>query len=360
MHCPLRTLLQGQALHVHRVAALAKIEAARGGSTVGAEAESAVGAGGLRGHTLISVLLIVREILLNDVVGLHVNLLVGVVLAVVDLLHTTTLLNEEGVTVDGVTALASSLLVEVANLKNVLKTIESNLDDLVVGAGEEIAERLDAALSDEVSDLLRLLQTSRSGVADGPASLLAGLQVTVLEKVDQRRNDVGIDNGLDLGRVAGGNVGDGPASLLADTVLGGAEQRKKAGQSTAVDDDLGLDIVTGDNVSDGAQRRGLDRGGSVHEQLHESAGDAGLDNGLDLVVGPIRQVRDGPASIDQHLVVERVDQLGKDGEGRGDLRAHVSLRSYGSMFGHLRCSSRAEGSCHGRSCSESRSRYGAC
>lgn len=123
-----------------------------------------------------------------------------------DLFHTTALLDEESITVDRISSLAGSLLVQVANLEDVLKAIKSNLDDLVVGADEEITQRLNATLRDQVSNLLGLLETTGGSVADGPASLLAGLEVAVLEKVDQRRDDVGINNGLDLRRVAGSDV----------------------------------------------------------------------------------------------------------------------------------------------------------
>lgn len=306
-------------LHVHRVTTVGKVEAAGLLGVVGAKAKGSVRTSGL-GHTLIGILLIIREVLLNNVVGLHVNLLVGVVLAIVDLLHATTLLNEESVTVDGLGAFTSSLLVEVTDLENVLKTVKSHLNDLVVGAAEKVAQGLDAALGDEVSDLLRLLQATRGSVANGPASLLASLEVTVLEKVNQRRDDVGIDNGLDLGRVAGSDVRDGPASLFADTVLSRAQKRQEAGQSAAVDDDLSLDIVTGDNVADGSEGGGLDGRGGVHKQLDQAAGDAGLDDGLDFVVGAIRKVGNSPASINQDLVIKRIDKFGQDGKSRGNLR----------------------------------------
>jgi hypothetical protein len=53
----------------------------------------------------------------------------------------------------------------------------------------------------------------------------------------------------------------------------------------------------------------------VHEQVHQAAAYARLDNCLDLVVGAVGKVRDSPASINQNLVIERVDELGQDGEG---------------------------------------------
>src|SRR3569833_1078151 len=172
------------ALHVHGVGTVSKVEAAALGTSVGgAETEGSVGTLGL-GHAIVVVLLVVREVLFDDVVCLHVDLLVGVILAVVDLLHAAALLDEQGVAVDGVGALTSSLLVEIADLQDVLQAIQRHLDDLVFGAGEQVAEGLDAALRDEVADLLRLLKTSRSGVADGPAGLLARLQVAIGQEVD--------------------------------------------------------------------------------------------------------------------------------------------------------------------------------
>jgi hypothetical protein len=305
-------------LHVHRVAAVSKVEVLLLLLRVGgAEAKVTllVDLGTGLGHVL-SLALLVGEVLLDDVVGLHVNLLVGVVLALVDLLHTANLLNEESVAVDGLTtgAVLARLLVHLTNLEDVLKAVKSDLDDLVVGAREQVAEGLDAAALDEVADLSGLLQTTAGGVGDGPAGFLPGLEVAVLEEVDQRGDDVGINDTLDLCGVAGSDVGDGPASLLADTVLSGAQQGKQSGQRTAVDDDLGLDVIAGNDVADRSKGGGLDRCGGVHEQLYQAAGNAGLDDSLDLVVGSIRQVGDGPAGVDENLVIERVDELGENGK----------------------------------------------
>lgn len=249
-------------------------------------------------------------------VGLHVNLLVGVVLGVVDLLHSSSLLNVDSVHVDTVLVLG---LVHVTDLENVLQTVKSNLDNLVVHAAEEVAKWLDASLVDEVADLLWLLETTGGGVGDGPASLLSGLEVAVLEEVDEWWDDVGIDDRLDLVGVSGGDVGDGPASLLADSVLGRAQQAEESSQSSAVDDDLGLDIITGNNVSDGTKSWSLNRCGGVHEQIDETAWDTGLNDGLDLIVWSIGEVRDGPASINQDFVVKRIDETGEDRQCGQDL-----------------------------------------
>jgi hypothetical protein len=57
----------------------------------------------------------------------------------------------------------------------------------------------------------------------------------------------------------------------------------------------------------------------MHEQLHQSAGNASFNDGLDLIVGSIGKVRDGPASINQYLIVKGVDELGQDRKGGGNL-----------------------------------------
>ena len=310
-------------LHVHRVTAVGKVEVLLLLLGVaGAEAEVAllVDLGPCLAHVL-SLALLIGEVLLDDVVCLHVDLLVGVVLALVDLLHAADFFDEQRVAIDRLTSrsVLASLLVHVADLQDVLQTVEGDLDDLVVWAHEQIAQRLDAAALYEVADLGWLLETTRCGVRDGPAGLFPGLEVAVLEEVDQGWDDVGIDDSLDLGGVASGDVGNGPASLLTDAVLGGAQQREQGRERAAVDDDLSLHVVAGDNVADRAQGRGLDGGGGVHEQLYEAAWNASLDNGLDLVVGAVGEVRDGPARIDEDLVVERVHELSEDGQRGLDL-----------------------------------------
>lgn len=236
-----------------------------------------------------------------------------------NLLHATAFLDEERIAVDGIGTVACSLSVQISNLENVLQAVKSNLDDLVVGTGKEVTQGLDAALSNEVSDLFGLLEATGCSVADGPTSFLTGLEITVLQEVDQRRDNVGIDDSLDLRRVTGSDVGNGPAGFLANAILGRAQKRQEAWKSAAVDDDLGLDIIASDNVANGSKSGGLNGGGCVQEKLDESAGNTGFDNGLDLVVGAIREVRDSPAGIDQDLVIKRVDKLGQNGKCRGNL-----------------------------------------
>ena len=57
----------------------------------------------------------------------------------------------------------------------------------------------------------------------------------------------------------------------------------------------------------------------MHEQLHETTRNASFNDGLDLVIGTIGQVRDSPASINEDFIVKRVDKLGKNGKCGKDL-----------------------------------------
>ncbi len=118
------------------------------------------------------------------------------------------------------------------------------MDDLVVHAAEKVAKRLDAALRDKVADLLGLGKTTAGCIADSPAGFLLGLEVGVLKDVDEGRDDVGVNDGLNLLRGTGGDVGDSPASLLANALLGRRKERKQRWQGTRRDDDLGLVVVT--------------------------------------------------------------------------------------------------------------------
>ena len=87
------------------------------------------------------------------------------------------------------------------------------------------------------------------------------------------------------------------------------EQPQQAGQRAAVDDDLRLQIIPRHDVPNSAQRRGLDRRGRVAEQLDESADHAGLDHGLDLVIGAVGEVRERPAGVSEDLFIVRENQV---------------------------------------------------
>lgn len=57
----------------------------------------------------------------------------------------------------------------------------------------------------------------------------------------------------------------------------------------------------------------------MHEQLHEATRNSSFNDSLDLVVGAVREVRNSPASVDQDLVVEGVNEFSQNGECRQDL-----------------------------------------
>ena len=66
-----------------------------------------------------------------------------------------------------------------------------------------------------------------------------------------------------------------------------------------------------------------------HQQIHQSPADTTLNDGLDLVVGAVREVRESPTGVDENLVVQGVDELGQDGQGGSD-QVPVRLRSLSS------------------------------
>lgn len=195
----------------------------------------------------VLLLIVVREELVHDVERLFVDLEVVVVLQLVDREHAARLLDEVGILVHCTGP--RGLLVHLANLQDVVETVKCDLNDLVVHHLQQVTQRLDAALGDEVADLAGLEQPAGRGVRDGPARFLLCLEVGVLEDVDQGWDDVCVDDGLDLMRGAGGDVGDGPARLLADRVLWRGEEREEGRKGARGDHDLGLKVVTSDDVA---------------------------------------------------------------------------------------------------------------
>lgn len=178
------------------------------------------------------------------------------VLQVVDRHHSSGLLDKERILVDS----SRRLPVRLADLEDVLESVQRDLNDLVVGALEQVTQRLDAALRDEVTDLTRLLESSTGRVRHGPARLLLRLEIGVLKDVDEGRDDVGVNHGLDLLRAAGGDVGDGPARLLANAFLGRGEEGEESGKGARSEDDLGLEVVASDDVADRAESGSLNGG----------------------------------------------------------------------------------------------------
>lgn len=172
-------------------------------------------------------LLVIWEVLVHDVEGLLVDFEVVMLLEVMDGVHATGLLNEYRILVDSTRT--GSLLVHLANLENIVQAVERDLDNLVIHHVEQVTEGFDTSLGHKVTDLRWLLKSTRRRVGNSPAGLLAGLEVGVLENVDERRDDIGINDGLDLRRGASCNVGDGPARLLPDTLLSRRQERQESG-----------------------------------------------------------------------------------------------------------------------------------
>ena len=56
--------------------------------------------------------------------------------------------------------------------------------------------------------------SSTGQISNRPGSLLLSLEISLDQDVNQRLQTPGIDDGLDLVRVARGDVGDGPGALL--------------------------------------------------------------------------------------------------------------------------------------------------
>mmetsp|Transcript_57278 Transcript_57278/g.161780 ORF Transcript_57278/g.161780 Transcript_57278/m.161780 type:complete len:360 (+) Transcript_57278:719-1798(+) len=88
-----------------------------------------------------------------------------------------------------------------------------------------------------------------------------------------------------------------------------AEQFLQRWQGAALQHHLRLVVVASDDVAHGAQGGRLHEGRRVHQELHESAADAGLDHGRDALVRPVGEVGEGPAGVGEHLHVVGVDEV---------------------------------------------------
>ena len=78
---------------------------------------------------------------------------------------------------------------------------------------------------------------------------------------------------------------------------------QKAGEGATVDDDLGLDVITSHDVAHGPERGADDGLLVVHEELHDPPAHAAVNHRLDLVVGPVTEVGEGPARVGQDVAV---------------------------------------------------------
>ena len=98
----------------------------------------------------LGILFLSSEIVLQDLNRLLVDIVIVMALEQLNFIETLSLLHERNVSVDAV----GIMRVLVANLEDVLKSLESNSDHTCIGSRQEIAQRLDATLVDEEPYLL--------------------------------------------------------------------------------------------------------------------------------------------------------------------------------------------------------------
>lgn len=105
------------------------------------------------------------------------------------------------------------------------------------------------------------------------------------------------------------NVRNGPASFLADALFRRRQQSQQARQCVVVDDELRLQIVTRDNVANRSERRRLHGRTGVEQQFDEPTTDSSFNDGLNLFVGTVREIRKRPTSVRQHFLVRTENEL---------------------------------------------------
>ena len=114
---------------------------------------------------------------------------------------------------------------------------------------------------------------------------------------DEIGKDVGIDDGLDLTGVSGGDVGHGPSGFLHDVHPGVFEQVVKDREGSGGQDGVGLAVASGHDVAESPERGGHHLEVTASQPAHERADDPGVHDLLDLFVGAVGEVREGPAGV---------------------------------------------------------------
>mmetsp|Transcript_2250 Transcript_2250/g.3525 ORF Transcript_2250/g.3525 Transcript_2250/m.3525 type:complete len:493 (-) Transcript_2250:130-1608(-) len=215
----------------------------------------------------------------------------------------------------------SRLGVFFANLENVFQAFQCNRDNLGVIDTQQITERTDATLLHQELDLRWVSATRR--VANSPGGFLANIKLSVGQQLNERWNNVVLNHSLNLVLVSSSDVRDGPARFLANTLLRITQKSKKTWEGIGIDNKLRLQVVTGNNVSNRSQGWGLDSWRWIEEELHQSSGDTRFQDGLNLFVRTIREVRKCPASISQDFFIRTENQLRQGRQGRSD---HLKVR----------------------------------
>lgn len=133
----------------------------------------------------------------QDLDALFVNIIVGMLLQIFNLGQAFRFRDEDS---HLVLAVCGAGLV-VSDLQNVLQSLQGDRDNLWVRSREQVAKRTDATLLDQELDLL--LVSAARGVGDGPRGFLANVEFGVGEQLNERRNNVVINDVLNLLLVSG-------------------------------------------------------------------------------------------------------------------------------------------------------------
>ena len=119
-------------------------------------------------------IIVLAEVFLYDRVGLLVNVLICVVLAAVDFLHTARFFYVERESIHA----AVLCLLEITDLQDVLETIKGDLNDFVIKTIKQITEWFDGALLHKVLDLIWVGKSTRCCIRYCPTCFLLGLEVS--------------------------------------------------------------------------------------------------------------------------------------------------------------------------------------
>mmetsp|Transcript_43523 Transcript_43523/g.120354 ORF Transcript_43523/g.120354 Transcript_43523/m.120354 type:complete len:265 (-) Transcript_43523:1070-1864(-) len=173
----------------------------------------------LRGRRQCVVLVVIQtKVCLENVDRFLVHILVLMVLQLLELVEPLRLVDKVGVRVGAGVRRG----IELARFEHILDSLERDGHEARVVAGQQIAQRLDAALRHQVLDLL--FRAARRGVGDGPGGLLLDVELGDLQQMYQRRDDVRLDDCVDLLARPRGDVGNRPARLLPDALLRAAQE----------------------------------------------------------------------------------------------------------------------------------------
>jgi hypothetical protein len=105
-------------------------------------------------------------------------------------------------------------------------------------------------LTDEVTNLFGFGQSSAGCIANCPACFFLRFEITMLQHVNKGRNEVRINDRLDLITVASGDIRNRPACFFPNGFFGAREKTQESRKSTAVDYNLSLNIISGDDIAD--------------------------------------------------------------------------------------------------------------